>query len=394
MNILFLSAWYPYPANNGSKLRIYNLLRGLTQKHAVHLISFTDKPNPDQSQLEEMCASVQAVNWVENQLSGGDRMMAKLSSTPFSFLDTFSDEMVSAINDVLDTQQIDLIIASQIKTASYAPYFRNIPAIFEEVELGVMYEQFAAAESAKSKLRYGLTWRKHQAFMRQLLTHFKAITVASAEEKQLFHNKIAGEHIKSKVVPNGVDVDSYVSDHAVPKPNTLIYTGAFGFYSNYEAMVWFVREVFPRIQKQIPDVTLTITGDHKNLPLPQEDGIVRSGFVDDIRPLIAQSAISIAPLQTGGGTRLKILEAMALKTPVVATSKGAQGLDATSGVECLIKDSAEDFAEAILELLSNAEMRERIVENGFDLVKKTYDWQVILPIIEELVEELVICTKE
>ena len=147
MRILFLSAWYPFPANNGSKLRIYNLLKGLSQNHEIHLISFTDEVHVEKSELLEICASVEAVPWKENQLSGIKRLSAKFALTPFSFLDTYSTQMVQAINQLLDQYDFDVVIASQIKTASYAPYFRGLPAVFEEVELGVMYEQFASAST-------------------------------------------------------------------------------------------------------------------------------------------------------------------------------------------------------------------------------------------------------
>ena len=190
MNILFLSAWYPFPADNGSKLRIFNLLKGLAKSHQVHLVSFTDQAQSSETALLEFCASVRAIPWKSGQLSGWQRKLAPFSATPQSFLDTFSQEMVDAIDLVLNENQIDLVIASQIKTASYSKFFRGLPAIFEEAELGVMYEQYAAAESLKSKLRYSLTWTKHKRFIERLLADYQAVTVASAAEKQLFHAKI------------------------------------------------------------------------------------------------------------------------------------------------------------------------------------------------------------
>lgn len=389
MNVLFLSAWYPYPANNGSKLRIFNLLKGLSQSHQVHLVSFTDDPCPSEAELLEFCASVKAIPWKVGQLTGVRRRLAPFASTPQSFLDTFSQEMVDAINLILDDQEIDLIIASQIKTASYSNHFRGLPAIFEEAELGVMYEQYAAAENYKNKMRYGLTWIKHKRFIEDLLDNFLSVTVASAEEKQLFHAKISQSDVKLQIVPNGVDVNRYISYHEQSKANQLIYTGSFGFDANYEAMVWFIGKVLPLIQTQLPDVQLIITGDHKNLPLPSLSGVTLTGFVDDIRPLIAQSAVSLAPLQTGGGTRLKILEAMALKTPVVATSKGAQGLNAEPNRDIIIEDTPKAFAQAVVRLLEDKQKASNVADNGFNLVSNKYDWNAIVPLLENSISCLV-----
>ncbi len=386
MKILFLSAWFPYPANNGSKLRIFNLLRGLSQTHEVILISFSDQPDPDTTELNKICSAVHIVPWEEKQLSSVNKLIARFSSTPISFLQTHSQQMVDQIANALGHHEIDLVIASQIKTASYGKYFRGLPALFEEIELGVMYGEYVDAKSWFNRIRYGLTWFKHKRFLKELMKSYDFCSFASTEEKQLFHTHVPWPDVKSKVIPNGVDVNQYVSYHDEVKPNSLIYTGAFGFYSNYEAMVWFVGEVLPLIQQQIPDVTLIITGDHKNLPLPRNSAVTQTGFVEDIRPLVAKTQVSIAPLLTGGGTRLKILEAMALKTAVVATSKGAQGLDAESGLQCLIADSPAEFSAAVVKLLKDDEQRRLLEENGFRLAKSTYDWSAILPKFEEIIQ--------
>lgn len=387
MNLLFISAWFPYPPSNGSKLRIYNLIRGLSEHgHRVTLISFTDVPDPDTSGLESLCEAVYPIPWVTGQLSSFEKKLAFLSTTPQSFVDTFSQQMADTIKRVVAENRFDAVIASQIKGATYGRFLQGLPAIFEEIELGVMYEQYAAAENLKRKMRYGLTWGKHRHYMRQVLADFQACTVVSAEEKRFVEERLNLPDLDCAIIPNGVDVAQYQPFHASAEQNRLIYTGSFGFSANYEAMVWFVGEVLPLVQAQIPDVQLTITGDHKNRPLPDNQAVTLAGFVDDIRPLVARSAISLAPLLTGGGTRLKILEAMALKTPVVATSKGAQGLDATSGDHCLIADTPQDFADAVIRVLQDQNLANKLVENGYDLVVSTYDWKVILPKFIELIE--------
>jgi glycosyltransferase involved in cell wall biosynthesis len=151
-------------------------------------------------------------------------------------------------------------------------------------------------------------------------------------------------------------------------------------------MTWFLRHVYPRIQAEAPDVSLAITGDHRGLPLPPSENVTLTGFVEDIHSLIKGAWCSIAPLQSGGGTRLKILEAMALGTPVVATSKGAEGLDVEDDVHLLLGDTPEAFANAVVRVMYEPGLRQRLVDNSLQLVRAKYDWANVMPRFLDLVE--------
>lgn len=389
MKILFLSRWYPYPPNNGSKLRIFNVLRGLARHHEISLLSFADQTDPDLSAppLRALCPEIEVVPWKPFQPESRRARLGFLSLTPRSMIDTFSPEMAQSIEGLLSARSFDLVITSQIAMASYGQYLRGLPALFEEVELGVLYEQFAHATSPRQRFRYGLTWAKHRRYLSRLLRHFKACTVVSEQERALLARS-APDHQAIEVIPNCVDLEGYDDVRETPEPNTLIFTGSFGYFANYEAMRWFLQAVYPRLQAEVPDVRLAITGDHANLPLPPADNVTLTGFVDDVRPLIARSWISLAPILVGGGTRLKILEAMALRTPVVATSKGAEGLDARHDEHLLIADTPEAFAEAVLRLLKEPGLRQRLAGNAYELVREQYDWAVAIPRFLNLVERI------
>jgi glycosyltransferase involved in cell wall biosynthesis len=153
-------------------------------------------------------------------------------------------------------------------------------------------------------------------------------------------------------------------------------------------MTWFLEEVYPRVQAGAPGVRLIITGDHADLPLPPADNVTLTGFVDDVRPLVAAAAVSLVPVRVGGGTRLKILETMALHTPVVATAKGAEGLDVRHGDHLLIADAPEDFAEAVLRMLGDPALRQRLIENGYHLVRERYNWAAVMPQFLGLIERV------
>lgn len=389
MNILFLSRWFPYPPSNGSKLRIYNLLRGLGQHHNVTLISFIDQPDrqPAVEALHAYCREVHTIPWKPFTRQSRRAQVGFLSSNPRSVIDTFSPAMRHQIEKALATQSYDVVVASQFDMAVYSPYFRGLPALFEEVELGVLYERFACAPTLLQRIRAGLTWLKHRRYLTSLFRYFRVCTVVSNRERQLLSTLTPDPQFVA-VIPNGVDLTGYQTIPRRPQPDTLVFTGSFGYLPNYEAMVWFLSEVYPRIQAQMPQVRLFITGDHENRPLPPASNVTLTGFVDDVRPLIAGAGVSIAPLHTGGGTRLKILEAMALGTPVVATAKGAEGLEVQTGTHLLIADTPEAFAQATLRLLQERELRRQLVTQAHHLISTRYDWQVLLPHFLGLVENI------
>ena len=390
MKILFLSRWFPYPMNNGSKIRIHNLLRGLSQHHDVTLLSFADLPgvSPEASEVQEICAKVVVVPWKEFDPTTIRARLAILNLKPRSIVDTFSPEMARAITKTLNEQAYDLIIASQLQMTAYYPYFQGIPAIFEEFEIGLFSDR-AFSSDGKMRLRQALTWFKLRTYLSKLLNAFQACTVASEQERQLLVRNFPGFKKKVALIPNCLNLDEYKGVRAEKKPNTLIFSGPFKYRVNYDAMLWFVGKVFPLILEQIPDTQLVITGDHANLPLPSTQNITLSGYVDDIKSLIASCSVSIAPLLSGGGTRLKILEAMALGTPVVATSKGAEGLDATDGKDLLHANFPAEFAECVIRLLKDDVLRMELAGNASLLVQEKYNWGSALVEYSMLINTLV-----
>ncbi len=379
MRILFLSRWFPYPTSNGSKLRIYNLLRGMAPFHDITLLSFAEKGlNSQPPELKALCREIHTLPWREFEAHSWRAKLGFLSPEPRSIVDTRSVEMAQKIKQTLAAKKYDLVIASQLTMASYIRQFHKTPALFEEVEIGVFYQQSKQGNPAKAGLRNKLTWAKHRRYLSNLLPQFKAATVVSKPEQQLlFSTAPACKTVE--VIPNGISLSDYAAPKQAPRPNTLIFTGPFGYHANYDAMRWFLGEAYPLIQRQIPDVHLYITGDHANLPLPPAENVTLTGFVDDIQTLIASTWVSLAPLRIGGGTRLKILEAMALKTPVVATTKGAEGLNLRHNEHLLIADEPEAFAQSVVRLLQNPALRQRLVDSAYQLLQKQYNWPAIMP---------------
>jgi len=389
MRVLFTSAWFPYPADNGIKLRIYNMLRGLASHHQVDLVTFADQPDADAKapELTALCRTIQVVPLKPYRPNSLRALLGFFSSTPRSIVDTFSSRMSQLIYHTISQESIDVVVASEMTTATYWQAFSGKPALFDDLEIGVFESQIVKAPSSLRRLRHQLTQVKQRHYLSRLLPHFQACTVVSEQERALLRRAVPS-YEPIEVIPNCVNLADYLGLRVTPEPGTLIFTGSFRYFANHDAMVWFLEQVYPHIQTQVPDVHLTITGDHANLPLPATDGITLTGFVEDVRPLIAAAWISVVPLRLGGGTRLKILEAMALGTPVIATSKGAEGLDAQPNEHLLIADTPEAFAEAVVRLLKKPELRQRLTDNAYQLIREKYDWAVVMPHFLNLVDRV------
>jgi len=191
-----------------------------------------------------------------------------------------------------------------------------------------------------------------------------------------------------KIVPNCVDLTEYENFHTTPIPQRMIFTGSFRYEPNYQAMRWFVDQVFPAVLSNFPDVQLIITGDPAGKDFSMFPNVTQTGMVDDIRPWVAQSWISLSPIHLGGGTRLKILEAMGLKSAVVSTSKGAEGLDLQAGEHYLVGDSPQKFADAVCRLLGEPDLREQLVAKAYQRVAEKYDWTQQAPSILNILDQI------
>jgi glycosyltransferase involved in cell wall biosynthesis len=194
------------------------------------------------------------------------------------------------------------------------------------------------------------------------------------------------------MVPNGVDCAHNQPGLAVKQKGRLVFNGSLTYSANYEAMSWFLAQVYPKIRQQIPDVTLQITGATHGVDLSRlalDQSVTLTGYVEDVRLPVAQAEVCVVPIQRGGGTRLKVLEAMALGTPVVATAKGAEGLEVVDGMQLLVADSAIEFAQKTGRLLRDVEEQARLSQEARKLVERHYDWEMIGAQFRSLVERVV-----
>ncbi len=385
MNILFLSRWYPQPPDNGSKLRIANLLRVLSGRHDVTVVSFCEASACCRPEPLPFAGRVRVCPVREFDPGSLRSRLGFLSPTPRHLVGTHSGEMEQLIRSEAQRSSFDLVIASQLSMAAYHGAFRGIPAILEEAELAMYLPEQNSQGGAPGSMRRRLTWLKHRRYMARLLDSFGACTVASEAERRLVA-LVAPGYSPVHVIPNFVDLDQYPARVGARQADSLIFTGSLLYGPNLDAVLWFAKDVWPLIKAEAPNARLTVTGEPGSSPAPKIAGVEFTGRVTDVRPLVAGSAVSVVPIRQGGGTRLKILEAMALRTPVVTTSKGVEGLEAEDGVHLSIADTPQDFARAVVNLLRREQYARELAENAFRLLRSKYESGAVGPRFLEVVE--------
>jgi glycosyltransferase involved in cell wall biosynthesis len=204
-----------------------------------------------------------------------------------------------------------------------------------------------------------------------------AILVTSARDKALISADFPRMPIF--IVPNGVDTSYFHPRTGPPESHTLVFTGAMNYFPNSDGIMYFLREVFPLIQKEVPDARVRVVGGGppRHLLAMASEAVEITGFVEDVRPYVDRASICIVPLRMGGGTRLKVLEAMAMEKPVVTTSVGCEGIHVVDRESALIADNPELFAASAVELMRDHDLYRTLVENGGDLVREFYEWSVV-----------------
>jgi glycosyltransferase involved in cell wall biosynthesis len=287
----------------------------------------------------------------------------------------------------------DAVVASTGGMAAYALACPASRRLLEEHNslTRLMHDRYRHQSSSLQRHRCWASWRKAARYEARLFSRFDLVTMVSAEDAATSRRLVLGGRPPIEIVPNGVDCATHRPGLAAPLPDTLVFNGALTYSANYDAMAYFLSEIFPLIRAVQPSISLTITGATTGVDLnglPLDGNVTLTGFVDDVRPYVGRAWTCVVPLRQGGGTRLKILEAMALGTPVVATPKGAEGLAVAPDRDILIADDPAAFAHQVLRLLRDPALRTRLTANARRLVEQRYDWPAIGQRFVDLLETL------
>lgn len=384
-----MSRWFPDPPDNGARLRAWGQLRALSQQHEVTLVSFAQpgQAGEPSEALRSMCRRVIVLPYRPYRPHGWRARAGLFAPWPRSLIDTHSPEMRRTLEQEARSGGHDAVLAASFDMSAYVEAFADLPAVIDDLEIGSYLDRLRRG-SALARARQRLTFAKVVHYLRRVLPRFRAAIAASdVEAAQL--RRVVPDYDRFTVIENAVDTRACAllrrSDAVPPR---LVFAGALTYEPNLDAMRWFCSRILPRVRADRPDLRLTITGESRGSGFAAPDGVDMVGRVEDARPVVAAAAVSIAPIRMGGGTRLKILEAMALGTPVVSTSKAAEGLAAVHGEHLLLADDAVVFAAHVLRLLGDAELRRHLTRAACALVESRYDVAVTGRLLVSLVDRI------
>lgn len=381
--MLFVSPWYPEPPTNGARVRSSKLLAGLTAAgNRCHLLS-VEAPSGNRNApayVESVIPAVPAGRRAPGRLRS---TAALLRVTPRHFQLSFEPQLVSQLERVVRERSIDAVIAYELGAGDHVARMQ-VPAGVVKILDGCEPFMFRAVQT---NLRSAARLWKFKRFLKQMLEAFDAYITVSEAELAWVREEIAPGHSWGTTIPNGTDLpDPY------PGPvdlDRIIYTGSLNYRANLEAVEYFTAQVWPMVRRERPSARFIVTGE---LPHPATvrrlqaiPGVVIAGLRPDYQHFVASSGVLAVTLQDGGGTRIKILEALAYGCPVVATHKAVEGLALTPGREVLVADDPERLAEAIIRVITDGELRRRLVESGRRAAAR-YSWQTSQRLLVEVLD--------
>ncbi|SFM80677.1 glycosyltransferase [Thermodesulforhabdus norvegica] len=400
MDILVLSPTLPWPLNMGSKIRIYYVLRELARaEHEVTLLSLAHEPygETDLKALEPYCAELHVVP-VEHRTRLRAALRAFFSTKPYRVAKFESPGFRRRVAETLRGKRWDVVWVHFLETLAYLP----LEELKEKGFILVLDQHNADERFWATYAREGPPWVrlfalqnlwKLRQFQDEVLRWVDVVLSVSREDAEFTRLRLPNLSTEVWVVPNGVDTGSLRPSREEPRANRVIFCGAMDALMNEDAVEWFARRIFPKVREAVPDAEFWIVGRDptpKVRALEALPGVRVTGRVEDVRPYYAKAKVAVAPFRYGGGTKLKVLEAMALGVPVVATPVGCQGIEAVPGKHLFVEEDGEKFAQRVVTLLQDEEFQKHMATQARQLVEQKYSWRSIMESAIVWLEQLVI----
>lgn len=411
--ILFLTPQLPYPPQQGTALRNYNLIAQVAQQHEVHLLSFVESRSDSLvlhpasagmalGPLQELCASVHTVPIPYR--SRWRRLQTVLTSP----LPDIVHRLHSALfypkleQVVRDVAPLDVIEIEGLEMAEYGLHAacaaaKPVPRLVYDAHNAeyLLQKRIFEADLRQPQRWLGalyswMQWQKLRRYEARVCRQVQQVIACSPADGNALAQLVPD--LKATIIPNGVDTEHYQPGIVSPlplAPQTLVFTGKMDFRPNVDAALWFGTAVLPIIQQVAPQAHFCVVGKnpHPRLaPLGDMPGITLTGFVEDVRPYVAAGAVYVVPLLTGGGTRLKVLEAMAMGKAIVSTTLGCEGIDATPGRDIVLADEAADMAAQVVALLRDPARCETLGRAARVFVERHFDWRIVTTSLDQVYE--------
>lgn len=397
MRLLFLTPQLPYPPQQGTAIRNYHVMAGLARRHEVSLLSFIE---PDQrleaaQPLRALCHRLEVVPVPTRQFSDRLRDLL-LSGWPDMALRLASPAFASRLADWLREERFDIVQIEGIEMARYLEVIFSASqrprVIYDDHNAEYVLQERAFRSDIRQPDRLHaalysfIQWRRLRRYEAAICQQVDRVITCSPADATALRQLLPD--LQVHILPNGVDTAFFRPQVAAPVAS-LVFTGKMDFRPNVDAALWLVHDILPRVRQAHPEATLALVGQRPSpavARLAEQPGVIVTGRVEDVRPYIAGAQVYVAPLRMGSGTRLKLLEAMAMGAAIVSTRLGVEGLPVDSGRHLLLADTSADFAEAVIALLDAPAQRQALGRAARQLVEAEFDWERIVPRLETIYE--------
>jgi glycosyltransferase involved in cell wall biosynthesis len=383
MKVLIIDEEVPWPLDTGKRLRTYNLVQRLQREHAITYLCYgtpdavlPDCPNVTLVTLPSPILEQRGIRFYWSLLCN------LLSPNPYIVDRHYSQSLADKAAVLVDQGSFDLL------HCEWTPYTENIRTLFGRIPTVLsahnveaqIWERYYLTESNPLKKAYiYLQWKKLARYEAQAAKRYTGISTVSEPDRDIFRHQY--DCPQADVVPNGVDELYFAPVEGAVQPGSMVFTGSMDWRPNQDGVNYFIAEIFPLIRQRIPTASFTVVGRKPPQWLidlaATTDGVTVTGTVDDVRPYISHSALYVVPLRVGGGSRLKILEALAMQKIVLSTSVGAEGLAVEEGTTVLLRDTPQALADTACQVLADLESFQRLGIHGRALIMQQYTWDAI-----------------
>ena len=401
MRLVWMKSDYVVPPDTGGKIRTYNLMRELNKLCHLTYLAFkhTTTPN-DEREMQDCAANVITEHKLEEKKDGlgfyARVLLGTASRLPYIVQKYRSDRIRQHSQAwVREDENSSVVLCDFLEMAENVDWSLPCPKVlFQHNVESMIWDRYYQTETNSLKRAYFQYERKRMArYEAQVCNQFDLVFAVSDEDKQTLRDKL-GVTTPIVVLETGVDTQFFRPQPEItPTPGKLVFLGSMDWMPNIDGMKWFVEQVFFKIKRQHPDVSLDIVGRRPGVEIrqlaDQDAGIRVIPDVPDVRPHIADCDLFIVPLRIGGGSRIKIYEAMAMDRPVVSTSIGAEGLPLTPGQHIAIGDTPDALADRVVWLLNNPEQKRQLSTAGYQLVTENYQWRNVAIRLRDHCEKLV-----
>jgi glycosyltransferase involved in cell wall biosynthesis len=398
MKILWVKAGPLVPLNAGGRIRSWNILKNLGQWDEVTLLTYSPSyVGTHQEGVPEHVAKLISLEFPgPAKYSAGyylEYLRLLFSAAPFTVRKTGITSIRLQIEELLRKEHFDIVVADFLSATLTLPKKTPCPMILfaHNVETEIWKRHFEVTRSPIRKMVMGIEYLKMRRFEKNPPRHFDHILTVSEKDREFFSQILPADEVS--VLPTGVDLNFFCPSSTPPVPGRLVFSGSMDWMANEDAILYFAEAILPIVAKSVPGVSLTAAGRDPTEPLrklsKEDPRIQLTGTVPDIRPHVAAGEVYVVPLRVGSGTRLKIFEAMAMGKAVVSTRVGAEGLPVVHGEHVLLADEPEEFANAVVRLLGDKELRGRLGKASHLLVTEKFGNPAVAKVCHDILARVV-----